>query len=282
MFQYAFALAHQNQLPTKGFADISHYADNLNHNGWEIEDVFELADALPTIDEFQSKQFRKLSKRSGLKIHEGTEAFYKPASFTPQKGHWTGYWQSYLYFKESDNLVRANFNFKNKSDIDSHPFTQKIEQTESVSVHIRRADYLSGENSAHFGGICTESYYSKAIKLMESRIPNAHFFIFSDDPAWCRQEFDGVEYTFVEGFSGKDSWKDMYLMSRCKHSIIANSSFSWWGMYLGTQQNRIVIGPNKFIHASLMLTKIQDFLPESAIRITATGEIAHQPSTNEC
>lgn len=278
MFQYAFALAHQNQCSSKGFAELSHYTNCLNHNGWEVEDVFKLPNKLKTINEPQSKRFRKLSKKSGLRINEGREAFYKPSSFSPQKGHWSGYWQSYKYFQASVDLIRDNFDFKNKHLLDSSPFTKKIEELNSVSVHVRRGDYLAAGNSAHFAGICTTSYYTKAIELMKARVPNSHFFIFSDDPAWCRQEFEGSEYTFIEGFIGNDSWKDMYLMSRCKHSIIANSSFSWWGMYLGRQQNRVAIGPNKFIHDNLTLTKIQDFLPESVIRISPEGEITHQPA----
>jgi hypothetical protein len=257
--------------------DLSHYDDCNDHNGWEVEEIFELPNKLPTINDAASRKFRKLSKKLGFRIKEGKEAYFKESSFTSKFGHWKGYWQSYKYFHSSEKLIRSNFVFKNRKDIESTSIAKQIKSSESVSIHIRRGDYLTGKNSESFGGICTEAYYTKAIELLNAQVPNAHFYIFSDDKDWCLKQFDSDKFTVVEGFSGKDSWKDMFLMSLCKHSIIANSSFSWWGMYLGNQLNRVAVGPNKFLNDELVHSKIQDFLPPTVYRISNKGVVEYSP-----
>lgn len=112
---------------------------------------------------------------------------------------------------------------------------EKIEQSPcSVAVHVRRGDYLHPANITNFG-TCPEAYYRKAIDALRQQAPEAELFFFSDDIAWTREHlaFDGAHY--VEHDNGQPDWADLYLMTRCRHHIIANSTFSFWGAYLAPQ-----------------------------------------------
>ena len=111
----------------------------------------------------------------------------------------------------------------------------------SVSVHIRRGDYL--EVDEVYGGICTEEYYEKAMKKMEDEVPDCHFFIFTNDIPWVKEHMTGENITVVEGNDEDAGYIDMYLMTQCKHYILANSSFSWWGCYLNPSKEKKVIAP---------------------------------------
>ena len=118
----------------------------------------------------------------------------------------------------------------------------------AVSVHIRGTDYLKFNDI--YGNICTENYYMQAIQQITQCIPNSYFYIFSDDYDYAYKIVKELNIDdrseFIKGFKGKDSWIDMYYMSLCRHHIIANSSFSWWGAWLGEHENSIVIGPKKW------------------------------------
>lgn len=122
----------------------------------------------------------------------------------------------------------------------------KIRKSDSVSVHIRRGDYLSAENKDKFGDFCPPGYYSKAVDYERSMNPSAKFFVFSDDIAWCEENLGLDSATYVQGNDGNSSWIDMYLMSKCKHNIIANSTFSFWGAMLNSNLGKRVYYPSKW------------------------------------
>lgn len=118
----------------------------------------------------------------------------------------------------------------------------QINATNSISLHVRRGDFLTDG----FGGICTVDYYQKAIAYMQERVDNTHFFVFSDDMEWVKANIQASNMHYVDIHHGLDSWKDMLLISRCKHNINANSTFSWWGAWLNGHKDKIVIVPNRF------------------------------------
>lgn len=157
------------------------------------------------------------------------------------EGYWAceGYWgdqipelRKQLVFPESDNP-------KNKKML------EQIASTESVSIHIRRGDYLNPENQAIYGGICTEEYYEQAISYVEEKIVNPHFFIFSDDAEYAKKTYTQDNYTVVDINHGRDSFFDMHLMGCCKHNICANSTFSFWGARLNANSEKLMIRPLK-------------------------------------
>ena len=107
-------------------------------------------------------------------------------------------------------------------------------------------------------------YYMKALSYIKNHEPDVHFFVFSDDIAFCREQFVGDNFTFVDGQNfGKDCWQDMYLMSLCHHAIIPSSTFSWWGAWLGTGENRMIIAPKQW---STQI-KDDDVIPNRWIRL---------------
>ena len=123
-------------------------------------------------------------------------------------------------------------------------YKKQMEESNSVSLHIRRGDYL--EVGDVYGGICTPQYYEKAMKQMEEWNPDCHFFVFTNDVAWVREHYKQKNLTIVEGNDEDAGFIDMYLMTKCKHYILANSSFSWWGCYLSSSQGKKVIAPKQW------------------------------------
>ena len=118
----------------------------------------------------------------------------------------------------------------------------------SCSLHVRRGDYLKDPD---FCGICDLDYYKKAVETVLSKTKKqVTFLVFSNDINWCKEnladDFAGNEVIYVDWNTGKDSYKDMYLMSQCQANIIANSSFSWWGAYLNESPNKLVVSPLRY------------------------------------
>jgi len=148
-----------------------------------------------------------------------------------------GYFQSHKYFKENEEKVKELFS--ETDEIKKH-LDQKykhIRFEEATSLHVRRGDYL---NLQHVHPVCTKQYYDNALKTLGKEIEN--ILIFSDDIEWCKQN---LKYDNCEFISDED-YNELYLMSRCKNNIIANSSFSWWGAWLNNDVNKKVICPMKW------------------------------------
>ena len=154
-----------------------------------------------------------------------------------------GGWHCEDNFKSVENEVRNLYSFDDNLLNDKGcEILKQIESENSVSVHVRRGDFLTDG----FGGICTKEYYDSALAYMNSHVGNPHYFVFSDDMEWSRENLKCENVTFVDIHHGKDSWKDMMLMSRCKHNINANSTFSWWGAWLNENKGKIVVVPERF------------------------------------
>ena len=122
---------------------------------------------------------------------------------------------------------------------------EEIKASNSVSLHLRRGDYLTPENQAMFGGICTKEYYENAVHFIKERVEHPVFYIFSDDPSYAANEYRGKEFKIVDLNKGSSSFYDMYLMSQCKHNICANSTFSFWGARLNCNPEKLMIRPLK-------------------------------------
>lgn len=143
-----------------------------------------------------------------------------------------GYFDSYR-----DDILKA-FSLKISLSPANQKMLKKIKSCEAVSIHIRRGDYVK------LGWVQDMSYYEKAIKQIKEKVKNPHFFIFSDDLAWVRENLKLTEaHTFVDINDGNTGYFDLELMKNCKHNIIANSTFSWWASYLNENPDKIVITP---------------------------------------
>lgn len=124
----------------------------------------------------------------------------------------------------------------------------KILQNNSVSIHIRRKDYLNKTNSVVYGNICNEKYYYDAIQTIRGNIKNPVFMIFTDDPEWVNKSQLFKDMIIVSGKYNGDELMDLYLMTQCSSHIIANSSFSWWGAWLSDEKKGIVIAPSRWFN----------------------------------
>lgn len=163
-----------------------------------------------------------------------------------RKGYILGYWQTEKYFLKTEKEIRKRFEF-NKSQISTRAIelADKIMQKNSVSVHIRRGDYISNPVYSKSYDFCGMDYYNAAFKTINSKVESPFYCIFTDDIEWTASQ-EIFKNALICSESGEGSWNDMYLMSVCKHHIIANSTFSWWGAWLNPNKNKIVVSPNSW------------------------------------
>ena len=192
-----------------------------------------------------------------------TEAYYhfdKKFFNARNKVFLKGGWQSEKYFKKHEKAIRNNLRLKPALFENVIEKAKTIKQQNSVAVHIRRGDYLRKKIIYEWHGVMNKDYYEKAFQLLSSRVKDLKIYYFTDDPDW-------VNNTLMPSFNGEilsgsittSHLEDFYLMSKCRHNIIANSSFSWWGAWLNDNPNKIVIAPEKWFGNGPK--DIQDIIP---------------------
>lgn len=177
-------------------------------------------------------------------IHKFEESkMYHPELLEFEDMYLTGYFACEKYYADILYDLREKIQFPPSSNPLNREMADRMRNENSVSVHMRRGDYLNPENVTMFGNICTDAYYQNAIDFVKRVIPDAHFYFFSDDVSYVKKRFPGDDYTIVDINHGRDSFYDMWLMSNCKHNICANSTFSFWGARLNPNENKIMIRP---------------------------------------
>ena len=168
-----------------------------------------------------------------------------------------GYFQSEKYFLQSEGLIRDMFS----PSVDTFEYIKKkygnILKSNPTSIHIRRGDYLKFQN---IHPSCTKEYYQNAISALDS---GETFLVFSDDPEWCRENFNQKRFVIVEN---ELDYIDMFLMAECKNNIIANSSFSWWAAWLNSNKNKRIIAPSVWFGSDGPQDQ-QDLIPDSWERV---------------
>jgi len=227
-----------------------------------------------SISNFQSKLFGSNKKKYkflrlilGQKIEnlKQIENEYLEIDRTFNNIYFDGYFQSEKYFIHKRNDILNCFTFSKLSLVNETIKSKIISNKNSVSLHIRRGDYLKPE-VIKYHGILSNEYYETAINLINEKMENPHFFIFSNDINFVNELYGEREnFTIVEGNS-IGAWQDMALMSYCKHHIIANSSFSWWGAWL-SKNNGIKIAPKNWFNKDVVKFDINDFVPETWLKI---------------
>lgn len=250
MFQYAFFLSCRSKgIQVKLNRDL--YEVNMMHNGYMLNHAFGVSDE----ELVKSSRFSVLKTRllrryhpCGL-VYSDRPMVYDEDAFNTNAKYFDGCFINFRYFDNVQNDLRKAFGFKG-IDGTNLEWTIRMYHCNSVSLHIRRGDYL--KNPIY--GVCDEKYYEKAITLIIDKVVEPKFYVFSDDTEWCEAFMRklGVDYQIISHNSGIDSYKDMYLMTQCKHNIIANSTFSWWGAWLNENNEKIVIAPNKWTTLSPM------------------------------
>lgn len=277
MFQYACArtLALDLTLPLKFTIDTFRQFDSY-HQGLELERVFGLKLDVPEHVELRRlvgvgrthpKVRRLIAQRPFSWL--GNSKFLSELDLQ----HWSklrhlaidgaylyGYWQSEKYFTNHADLIRADFTPRAALSGKNMALAQMIVNSPSISIHVRRGDYVSNAKTLATHGTCSPEYYFLAIETMLQKFPDAKLFAFSDDPQWVSQVLlpRYPELVLVDHNNGLDSYNDMRLMSMCQHHIIANSSFSWWGAWLNPSLDKVVIAPSRWFSKD---TDTQDLIP---------------------
>lgn len=222
---------------------------------------------------------RKLFGRN-KKAYFEKEKLFIPNVLTWDDIYLEGYWQTEKYFRQVEQKVREAYDtdkltaYLRKSGCwrmdgegrgrkTAQTYLEEINNTCSVSLHVRRGDYLTPENQALFGDICTDTYYMEGIRQMRERYPGCRFFLFTNDKEWAARQFaeDGSKGAGADGMVSDITWIDLpgtgdndytefVLMSRCKHHILANSSFSWWASYLNKNPEKTVLAPRHWLNGT--------------------------------
>jgi hypothetical protein len=176
-----------------------------------------------------------------------------------------GFFQKEDYFKDVAEEIRKDFTLKESLANFNPALEEKIKNCESVAIHVRHGDYISNPEYSKTHGALPLSYYQNAIDLIKTKIAKPSFFVFSDDKKWCEENLVlGEQIFFAEG---KKDYEDLILMSYCKHQIVANSSFSWWGAWLNNNPEKIVIAPKQWFADEKWNEQTVNLIPKEWIRI---------------
>jgi hypothetical protein len=183
----------------------------------------------------------------------------------PDNVYLEGYWQSEKYFRKIEPLIRQEFRLRVAPGAFVQELAGRIRDGNAVSIHIRRGDFASNPTTNATHGVCSIDYYQCAIEKISHKVEDARFWIFSDDPGWVKKNVTTDRPSYCVSDHHFNNYEDLYLMSCCSHHIIANSSFSWWGAYLGSHAGKIVIAPKKWFKKADISTA--DLLPDSWIQL---------------
>lgn len=198
-------------------------ARNFRLDNFKIETKAEFSDKLRPVSDFINKALVKLNLKQD------------------------GFWQSEKYFNKNESNIRKEFDLKKPL---SDKFTRILDQianTHSVSIHVRRGDYVNSEKTNAFHGVCDLEYYNQAISIIKAQIGNPTFFIFSDDIDWVSRNLELNSPTWWVSELKAEDYEELIVMSKCRHNIIANSTFSWWGAWLNQNPNKVVIAPKQWL-----------------------------------
>ncbi len=256
MFQYAFAKSLDQRHPGEVFLDVnSSYREYLRKNESSVLRPYMLGEfniSLPKIDVEQLKEWRfirqsnikeKIIYKKSLKhkyeyqfvsdtydVTEFNPSFY----YTYDNVYYMGWYQNEGYFRKIGDLIRKDLTLK--KDL---PIPDLLSgSSNTVSIHVRRGDFVNG------GWCVSEDYYDNAIKIIKQKVWDPVFIVFTDDVEWVKSKmFKDDECLFVHDFGKYSASEELILMSKCKHNIIANSTFSWWGAWLNDNDEKVVISP---------------------------------------
>ena len=275
LFEYAFAKGLEAKTGIKTVFDTSFFAKK-----YAKERPYQLGlfnTHVQAVEDFWTK-FRlnliwRLRKNLNNKNFLGI-TFYKEGCFEfdeklfnlQPETYIEGFFQSEKYFKHIEDQIRNDLQFKDELEGRSLEIAQKIDTVNSVSLHIRRGDYVQKKRNQNLYATCSLDYYKRGVEQIVKTAENPTLFIFSDDIEWVKENLKlPYESIYVTHNTGAKSYEDVRLMSLCQHNVIANSSFSWWGAWLNNNREKIVIAPQKWFNDEKI--NQTDVIPEAWIRL---------------
>ncbi|WP_026657063.1 alpha-1,2-fucosyltransferase [Butyrivibrio sp. AC2005] len=265
MFQYALYLQLKALGKEVKIDDVYGFRDDEQRDP-VLEDMYgitydkatdaEVVDITDSYLDIFSRIRRKLFGRK-TKEYEELTGIFDPKVFELEDAYLNGYFQSEKYFPDKQVIeqLRREFAFKPEevfTSAESWELYRQIRETKSVSIHVRRGDYLLPGAIETYGGICDTDYYKRAIDLMVSKHPDAIFYVFTSDKEWCEENVSGKKFRIVDTGEENEDAADMLLMSLCKHHILANSSYSWWSAWMNDSPEKMVIVPKKWLNNKAM------------------------------
>lgn len=247
MFIYAMYLQMKKRFPDTriDLSDMLHYHV---HYGYELHRVFRLPETEFRLPQKLKKVLEFLFFKTILERKQKGSLLPYTRSYGWPFIYFKGFYQSEKYFKEIKEEVRRAFTFaEDRAGQKTLDLARRMDQDgQAVSLHVRRGDYLQPKHWNAIGCICQLPYYRNAIKEMNGRVKQPHYYVFSDDLDWVKQHLDLPGACYIDWNKGEDSWQDMMLMSHCRHHIICNSTFSWWGAWLNPHEDKIVVAPERW------------------------------------
>jgi hypothetical protein len=257
MYQYAFGRKMSLINNTKLFLDLSWFneehfprkyvLDKFNINA-EIADPVLLKKIRGGFTNYHSIYNRILKKLCPFlfkkTIYEKKLIFdYTIFNYNGDK-YYDGYWQNYRYFMDVNNIILKELTVLDDIAISKNILVNEIKNRNSISIHIRRGDYENNHIARNFHGLLPKKYFDSSIEKIVQSVNNPHFYFFSDDIAWVKENFNiAYPHSYVENSPDGEEYIDLIIMSMCKHNIIANSTYSWWAAWLNNNQEKIVIVP---------------------------------------
>jgi hypothetical protein len=284
MFQYACGKAVAAKLGVELKLDVSYLIDRTQRENFtfrnyelavfniseEIANVNEVRDYIPNL--WKSSKFQQLAYKI-IRLYNGNNYYFEKLKFqfesriatVKDNSYLYGYFQTEKYFLPFKKEIIDAFQLKSDVDSVNRNLIDKIKTENSISIHIRRGDY----QLSPFNLLEIDSYYRLAIEYIQREVESPKFYIFTNDYDWTETNFAqfDIDKTIVKHNQGEKSFMDMILMSNCKHSICANSSFSWWGAWLNQNLEKIIITPKQWFKTTNGEQAINDLVPETWIKI---------------
>lgn len=184
----------------------------------------------------------------------------------PDTCYLEGYWQSPRYFNSVAARIRSELGVREPLAGRNLEIARQMTHHTAVSLHVRRGDYVSNAHTSRYHGTCGPEYYAAAETLLQARVGEMHLYVFSDEPDWAEANLHFLSSATIVRHNGPEQGhEDLRLMSLCRHHIVANSTFSWWGAWLCNHADKLVVAPrNWFAEANLSAA---DLIPDDWIRV---------------
>ncbi len=267
MFQYAFIRALQLQnheavrlcfLPEQGKGTVRQYGlDRLNI---QIDRDRKAEKAALFLERHEA--VKQTVKRFSNKMKPDSFIEEKEVRYCERLKHLrgncyiSGFVQNEKYFKDCEEAIRRELRPKRRVKVPDE-LERILDSSNTVSVHVRRTDYK------RYGNLLGREYYERALKSMDARVENAFYLVFSDDISWVKRNLRfGSHVYFVNENRRLEDYEELFIMSRCRNHIIANSTFSWWGAWLNTDRDKIVVGPQRWFSGSRL-----NIMPDGWIKV---------------
>ncbi len=279
MFQYAYARRLALETNSELKIDLWWYTNQAKIDtqrtyglsDFNIQESFATEKEVHLYHSLAYRLYRKVKKNIERRIFNRSDFVYYPIK--PKKNAYLeGFWNSEKYFKKYEDIIRKELSLKTELGNEAKLIQNEIINSTktTVLIHIRRGDYILNPHASTFHGVKDVSYFENALQTLKSKLgeveQHIHIFVVSDDITWAKENvnFGTSSVTFVSRPEIKD-YEEIHLMSLCQHFIISNSTFSWWGAWLSTSKNKIVIGPKQWVNDPSIDTR--DVMPPEWIRV---------------